>query len=248
MPLKQAAPLLLKILVDCSGSMTGDSMDAAKRAMHSILQELNTDDCVSYSRFGDAVRHELNSLRACTPATVALVASAIRQTDADMGGTNLREALVSTFKNIEAPSVALTKPGVLLITDGDVWDVDAIVKSATKHGQRIFAIGVGSSPAESLLRDLAEATGGACELVSPNEDIAAAIMRMFRRMRCAHAINLKVEWGGETLWQSPVPTQIYDGETVHFFARTDQSAADGRTERCDLGPPGWRKAHVLGSS
>jgi Ca-activated chloride channel family protein len=241
-PLKQAAPLLLKILVDCSGSMAGDSMDGAKRALHSILQELNADDCVSYSRFGDAVRHELNSLRACTPATVALVASAISQTDADMGGTNLREALVSTFKNIEVPSVALTKPGVLLITDGDVWDVDAIVQSATKHGQRIFAIGVGSSPAESLLRDLAEATGGACELVSPNEDISGAIMRMFRRMRCAHAINLKVEWGGATLWQSPVPTQIYDGETVHFFARTGQSPTtvprlsfdvDGVTQHCD---------------
>ena len=241
-PLKQAAPLLLKILVDCSGSMTGDRMDAAKRAMHSILQELNTDDCVSYSRFGDAVRHELNSLRACTPATVALVASAIRQTDADMGGTNLREALVSTFKNIEVPSVALTKPGVLLITDGDVWDVDAIVKSATKYGQRIFAIGVGSSPAESLLRDLAEATGGACELVSPNEDIAAAIMRMFHRMRCAHAVNLTVEWHDATLWQSPVPRQIYDGETVHFFARTAQSPTtvprlsfdvDGVTQHCD---------------
>ncbi len=223
LPVHEATPLMMKILVDCSGSMQGDSIEAAKSAIHSILQELNSDDLISYSRFGDDVSHDLSSLRTCTPATVHFVASAISKTEANLGGTELNDALISTFNDIEGPSLAIHKPSVLLITDGDVWDVEAVVKASAEAGQRVFAIGVGSSPAESLLRDLAEKTGGACELVSPNEDISAAIMRMFRRMRGAQAAQLKVEWNGNPDWQSPLPAQIYDGETVHIFARFSEA-------------------------
>ncbi len=223
LPVHEATPLMMKILVDCSGSMQGDSIEAAKSAIHSILQELNSDDLISYSRFGDDVSHDLSSLRTCTPATVHFVASAISKTEANLGGTELNDALISTFNDIEVPSLAIHKPSVLLITDGDVWDVETVVKASAEAGQRVFAIGVGSSPAESLLRDLAEKTGGACELVSPNEDISAAIVRMFRRMRGAQAAQLKVEWSGNPDWQSPLPAQIYDGETVHVFARFSEA-------------------------
>ena len=219
LPVHEAAPLMIKILVDCSGSMQGDSIEAAKSAIHSILQELNADDLISYSRFGTDVSHDLSSLRTCTPATVHFVGSAISKTEATMGGTELNDALISTFNDIAGPSLTIHKPSVLLITDGEVWDVEAVVKASAEAGQRVFAIGVGSSPAESLLRDLAEKTGGACELVSPNEDIAAAIVRMFRRMRGAQAAQLKVDWSGNPDWQSPLPAHIYDGETVHVCAR-----------------------------
>jgi Ca-activated chloride channel family protein len=77
---------------------------------------------------------------------------------------------------------------------------------------------VGSAPAESLLRGLAEKTGGACELVSPNEDIGAAIMRMLHRMRGAKAHKVRIDWGVKPSWQSPLPLHIYDGETLHFCA------------------------------
>ena len=212
---------MMKILVDCSGSMQGDSIEAAKSAIHSILQELNSDDLISYSRFGDDVSHDLSSLRTCTPATVHFVASAISKTEANLGGTELNDALISTFNDIKGPSLATQKPSVLLITDGDVWDVEAVVKASAEAGQRVFAIGVGSSPAESLLRDLAEKTGGACELVSPNEDISAAIMRMFRRMRGAQAAQLKVEWSGNPDWQSPL------AEACHKYEEHEAKSYDG---------------------
>ena len=223
LPVRENEPLLMKILVDCSASMQGDSIEAAKSAIHSILQELNSEDLISYSRFGDEVRHDLKSLRTCTPATVHFIASAISHTEANMGGTELNDALISTFNDIEEPITEIRKPSVLLITDGDVWGLEKLVAASAASGQRVFAIGVGSSPAESLLRDLAEKTGGACELVSPNEDIAAAIVRMFRRIRGAQAAQLKVDWSSNPDWESQLPTQIYDSETVHVFARFNQA-------------------------
>ncbi|MDR0901871.1 MAG: VIT and VWA domain-containing protein, partial [Opitutaceae bacterium] len=221
----QNMPLLLKILVDCSGSMAGDSIRSAKQALHGILAELNEGDYVSFSRFGDTVQHEQPRLEPCATQTIRRLSNAIARTGADLGGTEMRPALLSTFKNIAAPkNTGLPPPVVLLITDGDVWAVEDVIAAARRSGHRIFAVGVGASPAESLLRNLATDTGGACELVSPNEDIGGAITRMFRRMRGATAVRARVNWGGgvRPLWQSAMPAALYDGETVHLFAHFDK--------------------------
>jgi Ca-activated chloride channel family protein len=87
-----------------------------------------------------------------------------------------------------------------------------------ESGQRVFVVGVGSASAETLLRELAEKTGGACEFVMPNENMAAAIVRMFHRMRVAQSDKLRIVWGNEPLWQSPLPRSVFDGETLHQFA------------------------------
>ena len=107
---------------------------------------------------------------------------------------------------------------MLLITDGQVWAVDAVVEAAVRSGQRIFVIGVGHSPSEATLRRLADETGGACDIVPPGEDLHEAILRMFQRIRHQTHARLSVEWGAEPLWQVPLPPAIYPGDTVHLMA------------------------------
>ena len=219
LPAQETAPLLLKILVDCSGSMAGDSMVQARTALHEVFQHLSPADRVSYTRFGSTVEHVVANMEPCKPRFVGKVlAKALKVTESDLGGTELNAALRSTFE-IEVPGKDRKDAAVLLITDGDVWDIENIVKSAANSRHRIFAVGVGSAPAESLLRDLAEKTGGACELVSPNEDMSLAVMRMFNRMRATRTVDIEVNWGATPIWQSRLSTQLFDGETVHVFAQ-----------------------------
>ncbi|MDR3077705.1 MAG: VIT and VWA domain-containing protein, partial [Planctomycetota bacterium] len=221
----QEAPQRLKILVDCSGSMAGDSIESAKQALRAISRELKAKDQISYSRFGTQCRHEWKRFQACSPKTILALNAAIDNTQADMGGTKLGEALLQTLAHPAAPEGNYPPPSLLLITDGEVWGVEDIIKQSFNSGQRIFAIGVGSAPAESLLRDLAEKTGGACELVSPNEDMKEAVLRMFKRMRGAGAGKIRIDWGAEPLWQTPAPIRIYADETLHQFASFAQKPA-----------------------
>lgn len=221
-------PVLLKVLVDCSGSMGGDSIAAARRALHEVMKELTEQDCISYSRFGSEVKHELSGLQACNASTIKQVAKLVDFTDANLGGTEMNAALISTFElgSGKGLKALLSKSerqnqskDVLLITDGDIWDVEAVIELAQRSGHRVFAIGVGSAPAESLLREVAEKSGGACELVSPNQDVAAVIVRMFRRMRSIRCTEVKVDWGQGAIWQSTLPTSLYGGDTLHLSAR-----------------------------
>ncbi|WP_442764080.1 VIT domain-containing protein [Malikia spinosa] len=219
LPAQELVPLSLKILVDCSGSMTGDSIEQARRALHEVGQWLEPTDRIAYFRFGNQCVPVIPTLEPCTPKLVARYAKAIEQTEADLGGTELQAALLQVFG---PKSKSATKADVLLITDGEVWDIEPTVKAARDAGHRLFVVGVSSSPAESLLRELAEQSGGACELVTPNEDIAGAITRMVRRLRAARDIGLELDWGQPVLWQSPLPPQVFDGETLHVWARLEQ--------------------------
>ena len=226
----QPEPLLLKILVDCSGSMGGDSIDCARRALHEVMQEMTGMDWVSYSRFGSDIQHELPGMLPCNQKTIAQVARLIDATEADLGGTEMNSALISTFehgvdkkwiKQFAQSAVNELGKDILLITDGDIWNVEEVINRAKSSGHRIFAIGVGSAPGESLLRELADKTGGACELVAPNQNVAQAIVRMFRRMRSVRCSDIELDWGHTGNWQSPLPKTIYGGDTIHLCARLD---------------------------
>lgn len=217
-PLQDSSPLALKILVDCSGSMSGQRIEHARQGLQQVLKELLPNDRVSYSCFGSEVRHLVGELRPCSPAALEDLSSKIAETGANMGGTEMGDALASTFNDIILQRDNDSPPSVLLITDGDVWDINGIIKAAKSSGHRIFVVGVGSAPGESLLKDMAEQTGGACEFVTHNENMAKAIIRMFHRMRGPTAQSVEIDWGFKPFWQSALPTFIYDGETIHCYA------------------------------
>ncbi|CAM8656646.1 marine_srt_targ, marine proteobacterial sortase target protein [Oxalobacteraceae bacterium] len=221
----------LKILVDCSGSMQGMSIAQACEGLRQLARQLTEHDRASYTRFGSQTTHVIRTLHACTPEFVGNhLKAAIDNTDADMGGTEMHEALNKTFK-ISSKLLEERNGNVLLITDGEVWDIDKIIASANLSNHRVFAIGVGTAPADSLLQELAEQTGGACELVSPNEDMAGAIARMVSKMRTFTPTGLQVEWPCATTWASPPPKSLFPGETVHLFAIIATKPTHGPTVR-----------------
>lgn len=216
---EKPSPLALKILVDCSGSMQGESIEQAQEALNDLLLQLQPEDMVSYSKFGTEVVHTAKQLEKCTPKYIKnTLAKAVYQTHADMGGTELNKALTSTFKLSFAKAYE-EGCDLLLITDGDVWEIEETIRQAKVSNHRIFAIGVGSAPAESLLRELAEKTGGACELITPHESISGGVLRMLQRMRSTRSTSVQIAWQEEVLWQSALPKQVFSEETVYVFAK-----------------------------
>jgi Ca-activated chloride channel family protein len=222
--------------------MAGDSIESAKRALHDILQQLSKDDYFAYSRFGSTLVHHHKTLIAGAPANLPGLAQLVARTDANLGGTEMEAAVRGVLNDIKIPAAAARlQPAVLLITDGEIWAVEEMIRLAQHTSQRLFVIGVGAAPGETVLQRLAEHTGGAYEGVSPNEDMAGAIVRMFHRLRGAQAAQVSVDWGATPVWQSPAPRAVYAGETLHLFALFNRPPAvsprlrwlaDGARQEC----------------
>lgn len=213
LPLK---PVNLKILVDCSGSMDGDSIDSAKRALHHVLSHLDEKDSFSYTVFGSSVNHYFKTLRIADPLNISATSALISNTKANMGGTETAQAIISTI-DIDSGG---QPSDILLITDGEVWDTDEITRIAQKSNHRIFALGVGSAPADSFLQELADKTGGSCELVSPKENIEASILRLFNQIKLPRSINVSLKWKDDEkpLWISGNNRPVFFNTSIHVLA------------------------------
>ena len=216
------SPRRVTLVVDCSGSMGGDSIAQARAALEEILALLKPEDRFNLIAFG-------SSHRALFPEPVMADAEHIReatrfvgQLDASMGGTEIGAALDAAYGG---------GPGdVLLVTDGEVWNDSDVVGRAEQSGKRIFTVGVGSSVAEAFVRELAERTGGACELVSPREDMAERIVRHFRRMDQPRAARVSVEWSAAARRQVPESVDaVYGGDTLHLLAWLAEPPSDHAT-------------------
>ena len=231
LPTRVTLPVTMKVLVDCSGSMNGDSIQAARRALQGILAGLKEGDRFSLSRFGSEVEHRSKALWKAAPAALASARNWVEALEADMGGTRMNDAILST----------LALPGtdasdLLLVTDGDIHAIDDVLETARQSGHRFFVVGIGSSVSEGLLRRLAEDTGGSGEFVAPGEQVEAAVLRLYHRMRSPAVRDARVQWpSGCTLHAaSNLPRSLFEGDDITVFARLQTHQAESLKQPVQL--------------
>lgn len=210
-----AAPRDLKIVIDCSGSMQGDSIAQARAALSGILERLRPQDRFTVIQFGSVRRTLFHVMVPGDDVTIAAAQRVLANMAADMGGTEMGTALAEAYG---VPVREGAVPTVVLITDGEIADASTVARAARSSGHRLFTIGVGSAVAEGLLRDLAHQTGGACELVSPREDMAERIIRHVRRIDGGGA-SLTVQWPAQPLAVFDLEQPVFPGDTAVLFAR-----------------------------
>lgn len=212
-------PLNLKILIDCSGSMAGDSMSQARSALSALIDTLTPDDAVSFSKFGNQTANILGTLTLCTQAYIDELKDEVHRLDANMGGTKMNLAVNRVMTIKDGRGALPDSAAILLITDGEVWEIEEIVAAVRQAKHRIFAVGVGSAPAESLLQDLALVSGGHCTMVSPKEDMRASVMDLVSRLRSSAFMDVHVRYDADSTWQSPNPFVAMEGDTVHQWSK-----------------------------
>lgn len=214
-------PLSLRLVIDCSGSMEGDSITQARQAAIKVIETLKANDEFDVTLFGSNYRLLFGHMMPSDDFHKGRATQELIGLEADMGGTEMEDALRATT----------TRPSerdggdVLLITDGEIWRIGSLIAMAQKSHLRYFIVGVGSSPSHATLRTLAEETKGAYEAVSPNEDIESVVLRQFARMRQPRATRLQVAWPVPPLWTTQLPKAIFHDGTFHIYAGFSQPLA-----------------------
>ncbi|MCX9157788.1 VIT and VWA domain-containing protein [Niveibacterium sp. 24ML] len=219
----------LVLLVDCSGSMGGDSIRQVKEGLLSFLALAREQDRVTLMRFGSSVARSNDAPIVLNQSGREQLARLVRTTvHADLGGTEILKALDAAIK------VAGPEGEVLLITDGEAHVAPQHIAAVTSAGVRIFTVGVGSAVAEGLVRDLALRSQGACELVTPNESMAAVIASQCRRLSLPR-MTAHLAWDTEPLWCEAPPAALFAGDTVLLGLEATQLTAprlELRHEEC----------------
>ncbi len=186
-PASAAKPLPkdLVLVLDRSGSMSGEKIDQAKSALSFILRNLNPDDRFAVVWFSDFVEGQQAGLVPAASASIEEALASVARVDAT-GGTNIDQVLRRSFALFEPND----RPRFLVfLTDGEptVGEQDP-VKIATRAlaanatSARLFAFGVGYNVNTVLLDQLAQENRGTTTYVLPGENLEVALSSFYRKI------------------------------------------------------------------
>eukprot|EP01117_Protostelium_nocturnum_P007917 TRINITY_DN2829_c1_g2_i1.p1 TRINITY_DN2829_c1_g2~~TRINITY_DN2829_c1_g2_i1.p1 ORF type:complete len:835 (-),score=212.87 TRINITY_DN2829_c1_g2_i1:985-3354(-) len=212
-------------LVDCSGSMYGDSIESVKRSLHFFLRSLPETCYFNIIDFGTNYRSLFRSSQKYDDKTLQLAVKNVERKNADMGGTNLLEPLKYVLENKVAKNGYSRQ--IFLLTDGAVENSMECLKIAMykANDTRIFTFGVGPTADKNLIYSLAEITHGQSEFIVEESKCESSIMKqLLRAMRPAITdIKLVLEGEGSSKCkQSPYyHPNIFDGGQAIFYLRLE---------------------------
>jgi Ca-activated chloride channel family protein len=212
-------------LLDCSGSMSGSSIDQAKRALNLCVRALAPEDTFDVVCFGSTHQALWGSPRRFDEASLDEATRHVTSIDADLGGTEILAPLEAI---LERPADPSRPRRVLLLTDGQVTNEAEVIALAHKHAAsaRVFTFGVGVGASEHLVRGVARASRGAAEMIAPGERIAPKVMRAFDRVRTPALDDVSVDWGGmEVELASGRIPPVFAGDVLTVLARIERGDA-----------------------
>ena len=215
----------LLFLLDCSGSMEGESITQARRALALCVRALNAADTFNVIRFGSHHEALWKTPRRFDQQALDEATRYVEQTHANLGGTDILAPLRAL---LEAERDPARPRRVLLLTDGQVSNEADVLALARKHqaGTRIFAFGIGAGASEHLVRGAARASRGAAELIFPGERIEPKVLRMFERARTPALDDAAVVWNGLRVEQAPsVLPPLFACDPLTVFARIEDGSA-----------------------
>lgn len=165
--------LALVLIIDRSGSMSGEKMELARQAAAASVQLLSSRDKVGVIAF-DFVSHWVVRLAPCVAKQ--RVIHTISRIEAG-GGTNLLPAMEEAFLALKGNRSDTQH--VVILSDGQSVPGDflRVAREMAKHGITISTIGVGGGADRALLSSIAQATSGRFYFT----DSPKAVPRLFAR-------------------------------------------------------------------
>ncbi len=205
------------VVVDTSGSMSGEKLEQAQEAVQFILDHLNPDDRFNILAFSTGLDFYAPTLRSASRAEDA--GDFVRGLSA-LGGTNINDALLEALERLpgERPEI------IIFLTDGlptvgiqDAGPIIANVREAAGPTVRLFAFGVGYDVNTVLLDSISQENRGTSDYVRPGEDIAQAVSGFYEKVSTPVLADISLDFGAINVldvYPQPLPDLFAGSQLV----------------------------------
>jgi Ca-activated chloride channel family protein len=188
----------ITFVLDVSGSMAGQQLTQAKKALLFCIGNLNKGDRFEIIRFSTEAEAVFNEFAAVNEKNLDQAREFIDDLKA-IGGTNIDEALnlaLKMEKRQDRPYM------IIFITDGKPTigetQEDLLVKkikNANTSGTRIFTFGIGNEINTHLLDKITGLTRAYRSYISPGEDIEIKISNFYANVQSPILTDIELDFG-----------------------------------------------------
>ncbi|HKB38455.1 MAG TPA: VIT domain-containing protein, partial [Gemmataceae bacterium] len=205
------------LVLDTSGSMVGEKMEQARKALKYCLDNLSDKDRFGLINFATTVNKYKDSLTEVGKEQVAQAKKWVNELEAT-GGTAIYDALEAAFEfrtkdESRTFTIVFFTDGQPTIGEGDKIKPETILKDTIARNTantRIFTFGVGDDVNATLLDQLAYKTRARPTYVRPTEDIEMKVSGMYTKISHPVLTNLKLTNTGDVQIKDVYPPQLPD--------------------------------------
>ncbi len=231
LPSEEIVGKQVTFVVDTSGSMSGEKMQRAKKALKYCLKHLGSDDLFNVIRFSSTTEPFFDTLVSASSKNVDEALERIEDIN-PLGGTAIEPALRTALKQKTESGVPHF---ILFITDGmptvGETDPQKIVDLATKlNGGKnsLFGFGVGDDVNVNFLDKLATQNHGSTEYARTGGDLEMALSMMYAKIAYPALTDVTLEIEGvktREVFPLEMPDLFYGGQVVVVGRYTEAGKA-----------------------
>ncbi len=197
-------PLNVVLVIDRSGSMSGDRVAKVRESLRAFVEQFRKTDKVSIVGFGNQAKVDLD---AGQKTKLNKITKAIDSLEANYGGTNLHAGLMLGYEQALKHFDPERTNRVIFLTDGNanvgVTQSEEIAKQSracNKKGISLTTIGLGVDFNHGLLRQLAESGLGTIHYVGDSKDIKKIFVAEVDALLApaARNVRLAINFGNST--------------------------------------------------
>ncbi|KKF92671.1 von Willebrand factor A domain-containing protein 5A [Ceratocystis platani] len=195
LPLERAEQPEIVFMCDRSGSMMGTSIEGVRSSLRVFLKSLPVGAKFNICSFGSNYSMLWPKSRSYDNESFKEASLLVQNFQADMGGTNMYEALDAIFRQ-KSPQTTLD---VIVLTDGQIWAQDhlfGLIRETVQSSNgavRVFSIGIGSGTSSSLIEGIARNGNGFSQAVADGEVMDRKVMRMLKGALSARIYDVSLE-------------------------------------------------------
>jgi Ca-activated chloride channel family protein len=176
-------PLNLSLVLDKSGSMSGQKIQNLREAAKLVVDRLGPDDTISIVAFSDRKYLIAESQPVVDPQDLKKKIDRIR----DGGGTAISGGMGQGLAELDKALSPDRVSRMLLLTDGQTFGDEKqclkLGKKAGASGIVVNALGLGDDWNEDLLDDIAEASGGVADFIDSPDKIVTVFEQAVKSMQ-----------------------------------------------------------------
>ncbi len=226
----KSEPLSIALVLDKSGSMTGEKIARAKESVARFLALMEKNDQASLFAFNEAVSK-------IEPLTGNMQTLKNDLASIEPGGhTALYDAIA---QGVESLKGAPGRKAVIVLSDGianrGALDIGQAIDVAVQFYVSVYAIGLGEDVRTARLERIAEESGGTYFFTPSAEGLASIYETISRRIRNEYVVTFDAEKRGEFLRK--VSLEMKGGpraERMYFQPRSSLFGAGGKTPQWAL--------------